>query len=66
MSYCAVSEHTVCQRAFLSGLLSPLVLWLLWLVIKYLRTVTAIRLDSKPRDLKVRQRHCAMPAGTVS
>ncbi|KAL4425087.1 hypothetical protein ABPG77_010401 [Micractinium sp. CCAP 211/92] len=52
-SYCAAKGEAFCQRAFFAGLLSPPCLWLLCLAIRKLRTVAAIRLDSKPRGLKV-------------
>lgn len=65
-SYCAAKGEAFCQRAFFAGLLSPPCLWLLWLAIRKLRTVAAIRLDSKPRGLKVpapaRPRHGRLPA----
>ncbi len=69
-SYCAAKGEAFCQRAFFAGLLSPPCLWLLWLAIRKLRTVAAIKLDSKPRGLKVpppaRPRHSRLPLCTVA
>ncbi|KAL4431056.1 hypothetical protein ABPG75_006312 [Micractinium tetrahymenae] len=53
MSYCAANGEARCRQAFLAGLMLPLLLWLLWLVLKRVRAAAVIRADVKPRGLKV-------------